>query len=87
MVSVPSANRSDSGPGSPNLQEDLAEEASHTPNANPAFKRPVAPRLSPDHMWGIREDWGSKVKDWGKGAKIHKRHKEETSPGTTSSER
>ncbi|EGO25507.1 hypothetical protein SERLADRAFT_448478 [Serpula lacrymans var. lacrymans S7.9] len=35
---------------------------------NSLLERPEAPRLSEDHIWGVREDWGERAKDWGKGA-------------------
>ncbi|KAF9816748.1 hypothetical protein IEO21_03910 [Rhodonia placenta] len=33
--------------------------------------RPEAPRLSPAHVWGVREDWGDRAKDWGRGASAY----------------
>ena len=54
-------------------QEEFGQEASYkgTNNDTSSFKRPAAPHLSADHVWGVREDWGAMAKDWGKGAKIH----------------
>ena len=31
--------------------------------------RPEAPRLGPDHVWGVREDWGERAGQWGQGVK------------------
>ena len=45
---------------------DFAEEASQH-CATPA-DRPPAPRLSADHVWGVREDWGQRARAWGRGA-------------------
>ncbi|EIW83233.1 hypothetical protein CONPUDRAFT_101930 [Coniophora puteana RWD-64-598 SS2] len=47
--------------------DDFAEEASHG-NVAPL---PDPPRLRPDHVWGVREDWGEKAKVWGQGAKAY----------------
>ncbi|KAI0373958.1 hypothetical protein BV20DRAFT_936658 [Pilatotrama ljubarskyi] len=50
---------------------DFAEEASaHPTHAHPA-QRPPAPRLSADHVWGVREDWGERARDWGRGASAY----------------
>ena len=49
---------------------DFAEEASlHDTHAHIHFEdRPAAPRLSADHVWGVREDWGNRAGSWGRGA-------------------
>ncbi|KAH7913256.1 AFG1-like ATPase-domain-containing protein [Hygrophoropsis aurantiaca] len=33
--------------------------------------RPDAPRLHPNHVWGVRDDWGERAKEWGKGARMY----------------
>ncbi|EJF65444.1 hypothetical protein DICSQDRAFT_79616 [Dichomitus squalens LYAD-421 SS1] len=60
-------------PSSPDLA-DFAEEAalsSPTPASPFPAERPPAPRLSADHIWGVREDWGKRAGDWGRGAALH----------------
>ncbi|KAF8740218.1 AFG1-like ATPase, partial [Rhizoctonia solani] len=48
------------------LEKDWAEEASY--DARRSRKgRPEPPRLSENHAWGVRDDWGKGVGDWGKG--------------------
>ncbi|KAJ7646946.1 AFG1-like ATPase-domain-containing protein [Roridomyces roridus] len=32
------------------------------------IRRPAAPRIKADHVWGVREDWGPAAGKWGKGA-------------------
>ena len=34
------------------------------------YQRPEAPRISADHIWGVREDWAEGAHEWGKGAKV-----------------
>ncbi|KAI0745914.1 AFG1-like ATPase-domain-containing protein [Earliella scabrosa] len=55
---------------------DFAEEASLHPSSSSAHMpypvdRPPAPHLSADHIWGVREDWGERARDWGRGAAIY----------------
>ncbi|KAI0829842.1 AFG1-like ATPase-domain-containing protein [Trametes gibbosa] len=57
---------------------DFAEEAcTHgtLPSPNPAAHnpgdRPSAPLLSADHIWGVREDWGDRAREWGRGASVY----------------
>ncbi|PPR07706.1 hypothetical protein CVT26_003729 [Gymnopilus dilepis] len=54
-------------------ESDFASEAANETRQHDAFDRPHAPRLSPDHIWGVRDDWGPAAKDWGKGPKIYNR--------------
>jgi protein AFG1 len=51
--------------------DDFAEEAAYS-GPVPRVERPEAPRLSEDHVWGVREDWGGRAKDWGKGARVYR---------------
>ncbi|KAI9067251.1 hypothetical protein FKP32DRAFT_1588610 [Trametes sanguinea] len=71
-----------SAPPPPNVQHehphrssastsDFADEASAHPSHPSSFDRPPAPRLSPDHVWGVREDWGPRARDWGRGASLY----------------
>ncbi|KAH9892647.1 AFG1-like ATPase-domain-containing protein, partial [Cubamyces lactineus] len=55
-----------------NTNADFAEEASAYPSshAHPT-DRPPAPRLSADHIWGVREDWGPRAQAWGRGASVY----------------
>ncbi|CDO76964.1 hypothetical protein BN946_scf184281.g11 [Trametes cinnabarina] len=54
-----------------NPSADFAEEAStHASHPDPS-DRPPAPRLSPDHVWGVREDWGPRAREWGRGASVY----------------
>jgi len=32
-------------------------------------KRPSAPHLGAEHVWGVRDDWGEKAGEWGRGTK------------------
>ncbi len=52
---------------------DFAEEASVDHTSTFAADRPPAPRLSADHIWGVREDWGERAQDWGRGASLYAR--------------
>ncbi|PPQ68045.1 hypothetical protein CVT25_014506 [Psilocybe cyanescens] len=57
--------------------DDFATEAS-CDTVNPSFKRPQAPRINENHVWGVREDWGPGAKAWGMGPKLYaQRDKEE----------
>ncbi|KDN42237.1 hypothetical protein RSAG8_06904, partial [Rhizoctonia solani AG-8 WAC10335] len=47
---------------------DWAEEASY--DARRSGKgRPEPPRLSENHAWGVRDDWGNGAGEWGRGVK------------------
>ncbi|QRW25209.1 ATPase [Rhizoctonia solani] len=48
------------------LEKDWAEEASYDARRS-RRGRPEPPRLSENHAWGVRDDWGKGVGDWGKG--------------------
>ncbi|KAI0358524.1 hypothetical protein OH77DRAFT_1420920 [Trametes cingulata] len=50
---------------------DFAEEASAHSTHALAADRPSAPRLSADHVWGVREDWGARAREWGRGASAY----------------
>lgn len=52
------------------MRDDFAEEASYSP-VTIDRRQPEAPILRPDHVWGVREDWGKKVGKWGQGAKLY----------------
>jgi protein AFG1 len=49
---------------------DFADEAGYS---RPETLRPKVardpPKISEDHMWGVREDWGKKAGEWGQGVK------------------
>lgn len=45
---------------------DFAAEASYDGTV-PLASRPLAPRIRPEHVWGVRDDWGKKAKGWGRG--------------------
>ncbi|CCL98667.1 uncharacterized protein FIBRA_00669 [Fibroporia radiculosa] len=51
------------------------ESASDTTGLHTAG-RPAAPRLSEDHIWGVRDDWGARSKDWGRGARAYERRRD-----------
>ena len=57
---------------------DFADEAGYS---RPVTMEPKAgrepPIISEDHMWGVRDDWGKKAGDWGKGAKGRRPKKDE----------
>ncbi|CAE6490358.1 unnamed protein product [Rhizoctonia solani] len=50
------------------VEEDWAEEASYDARRR-GRGRPEPPRLSENHAWGVRDDWGGGAGEWGKGAK------------------
>ncbi|KAI0663446.1 AFG1-like ATPase-domain-containing protein [Cubamyces menziesii] len=55
-----------------NTNSDFAEEASAYSSSHAhATDRPPAPRLSADHIWGVREDWGPRARAWGRGASAY----------------
>ncbi|RPD57550.1 hypothetical protein L226DRAFT_301305 [Lentinus tigrinus ALCF2SS1-7] len=66
---------------------DFAEEASLDRTSTSPADRPPAPRLSADHIWGVREDWGDRARDWGRGASIYAdpSPKPPSNPGPSSS--
>ena len=45
---------------------DWAEEAAYDARRG-RNGRPEPPRLSENHAWGVREDWGKGAGEWGKG--------------------
>lgn len=47
---------------------DWAEEASYDARRGRSG-RPEPPRLSENHAWGVRDDWGKGAGEWGKGVK------------------
>lgn len=51
---------------------DFASEAANEEHAPPGG-RPEAPRLNEAHVWGVREDWGERAQDWGRGAKVYEK--------------
>lgn len=42
-------------------------------NENVSMKRPLPPRLTKEHVWGVRDDWGDGAKEWGRGAKAYEK--------------
>ncbi|KAI0744112.1 AFG1-like ATPase-domain-containing protein [Daedaleopsis nitida] len=54
---------------------DFAQEAAMhaSPSQHFAVDRPPAPRLRADHIWGVREDWGERAREWGRGAAVYAR--------------
>ncbi|GLB37031.1 putative AFG1-like ATPase [Lyophyllum shimeji] len=49
--------------------DDFVEEEAAHENLEQILKRPHPPRLSPDHVWGVRDDWGPGAGAWGRGFK------------------
>ena len=49
---------------------DFADEAGYS---RPEMLGPKVsrdpPKISEDHMWGVRDDWGKRAGDWGQGVK------------------
>ncbi|KAI0675380.1 AFG1-like ATPase-domain-containing protein [Trametes maxima] len=64
-------------PTTPRPSSDFAEEAS-APSSY--AERPPAPRLSADHVWGVREDWGDRAREWGRGASVYAARSESETP-------
>ncbi|KAI0630434.1 AFG1-like ATPase-domain-containing protein [Trametes polyzona] len=63
---------SDRVTASPSTTADFAEEAApHGAQRPHPADRPPAPRLSADHIWGVREDWGDRARVWGRGASVY----------------
>ncbi|KAI0645780.1 AFG1-like ATPase-domain-containing protein [Trametes meyenii] len=58
-------------PTAPRPSSDFAEEASAPSSYAHLAERPPAPRLSADHVWGVREDWGDRAREWGRGASVY----------------
>ncbi|CAE6347317.1 unnamed protein product [Rhizoctonia solani] len=50
------------------VEKDWAEEASYETQRS-RKGRPEPPRLSENHAWGVRDDWGKGAGEWRKGAK------------------
>ncbi|KAG8753684.1 hypothetical protein FRC11_007195, partial [Ceratobasidium sp. 423] len=50
------------------VEKDWAEEASYDARRS-RRGRPEPPRLSENHAWGVRDDWGKGAGEWGKGVK------------------
>ena len=50
---------------------DFAEEAGYSrpQNLGPKGITRDPPKISENHMWGVRDDWGKKAGDWGQGVK------------------
>jgi peroxisome-assembly ATPase len=46
--------------------DDFAAEASYNDPVS-LSRRPAAPKIRPDHIWGVRDDWGQRAKAWGRG--------------------
>ncbi|KAI0335151.1 hypothetical protein GY45DRAFT_1421319 [Cubamyces sp. BRFM 1775] len=68
-------------------QADFAEEASaYTSSHTRATDRPPAPRLSADHIWGVREDWGPRARAWGRGASAYSTRDPNPDDGSPSSD-
>ncbi|KZT22234.1 hypothetical protein NEOLEDRAFT_1072044 [Neolentinus lepideus HHB14362 ss-1] len=71
--SMPSGEASPYRPSSPYIalaqQDDFSSEAEYS---RPVRERPHAPRLKEEHVWGVREDWGEKAREWGKGAQAYR---------------
>lgn len=47
------------------LPSDFADEAGYSRNGS---NRNEPPKIAETHVWGMREDWGPKAGEWGKGA-------------------
>ncbi|KAH7920715.1 hypothetical protein BV22DRAFT_1114755 [Leucogyrophana mollusca] len=54
--------------------ESVIEESADQPNEAQSIRissqRPEAPLLHSDHVWGIRDDWGERTGEWGRGARV-----------------
>ncbi|CAE6437686.1 unnamed protein product [Rhizoctonia solani] len=50
------------------VEKDWAEEATYDTRHSTKV-RPEPPRLSENHAWGVRDDWGKGAGEWGKGTK------------------
>ena len=35
--------------------------------------QPEAPVLAKEHIWGVRDDWGTRAGAWGQGAKVYEK--------------
>ena len=46
-------------------------------------QRPEAPRLREEHVWGVRDDWGGRAKEWGRGAKAYEEQKSKERGGSS----
>ncbi len=56
---------------------DFADEAGYSRSAAAGDRPRGPPVISESHVWGIREEWGPKAGQWGKGVKGSKSGKEE----------
>lgn len=52
--------------------DDFADEAAYA-GPIPRDERPAAPRLREHHVWGVREDWGERAGEWGRGSRARQR--------------
>ncbi|KAH9935750.1 AFG1-like ATPase-domain-containing protein [Fomitopsis serialis] len=50
---------------------DFAIEAANEGTSGLQDGRPEAPRLHEAHIWGVRDDWGERAKQWGRGVKVY----------------
>ncbi|KAJ7680692.1 AFG1-like ATPase-domain-containing protein [Mycena polygramma] len=59
--------------------DDFADEAAYLQPQGGLGVKPTAPRLKPDHVWGVRDDWGKQTGVWGQGATAYNnKEKEDT---------
>ncbi|KAJ6489487.1 AFG1-like ATPase-domain-containing protein [Mycena vitilis] len=66
----------------PAERDDFADEAAYLRPQGGLGVKPTAPRLKPDHVWGVRDDWGKQTGVWGQGATAYNnKEKEDTGSG------
>ncbi|EPQ56947.1 hypothetical protein GLOTRDRAFT_37622 [Gloeophyllum trabeum ATCC 11539] len=53
------------------VQDDFAGEAAYE-RTMAMRERPSAPRMKEEHVWGVREDWGEKASEWGRGVAAYR---------------
>jgi peroxisome-assembly ATPase len=55
---------------------DFADEAGYSRSVIAGDKPRCPPVISESHVWGVREEWGPKAGEWGKGVKGSKSGKD-----------
>lgn len=75
MASISTGTEGESVAMKDSPSTDFAEEAGYSrPSrlAKSEKEHGPAPVIDEKHVWGVREDWGKKAGEWGKGAKAKK---------------
>ncbi|KAH9839231.1 AFG1-like ATPase-domain-containing protein [Rhodofomes roseus] len=70
-------------PRSTSPSSDFVAEASNEGASALPDGRPEAPRLDEAHIWGVRDDWGERAKEWGRGAKVYEDAAKKLGGGST----